>query len=130
MQAATSLPGGIVEAGLKTHLGAVYHASWGTFDLRGGAGYGAFAEGRSTHGVLTLAYGVRSFVRRYKRFGACDPEPRRDAFELGNVARVFLTARAPLEVPGAYQWVLGVELSALFFAPPLTWFRVGGGPPW
>ncbi len=129
VQAATSLPGGLVEAGLKTHVSALYHASWGTFDLRGGLGYGAFAEGRSPHAVATLTYGVRSFVRRHKYFGACDPVPRADAFEAGNVARLFVTARAPLDFPGAHQLVVGIELSPLFFAPPLSWFKVAGGPP-
>ncbi len=115
---------GLVEGGLKVHDGGGWHASWGTFDLRVGAGYARFGEGRAGHGVATLAYGVRSALFRY------DDYRTRDALRgKTDVARVFATYRRALDGSSASEIVLGLELSPTFFFEPTTWWRVGGGPP-
>lgn len=115
---------GLVEGGLKLHDGGGWHASWGTFDLRVGAGYARFGEGRAGHAVATLAYGVRSALFRY--------DDRRAAHALRgktDVARLFATYRRALDGSSASEIVLGIELSPTFFFAPTTWWRVGGGPP-
>lgn len=114
---------GVVEAGLAIHDGGGWHASWGSFDLRVGAGYGLFDRVRSGHAVVTLGYGVRSALFRYTENHQPPTVPGKV-----DVARLFGTMRAPFDGRGA-ELVLGVELSPSFFFPPLTWWRVGGGPP-
>jgi hypothetical protein len=127
--AGTDFHGPIVEGGVKLHLGAVYHASWGTFDLRLGGGYGVFDDQGSPHVTTTFAYGVRSFLGRYTERGACDPRPVPRAHGYGSVLRPFVTVRRPLETDQLYQLIVGLELTPSFFFPPLSWFRLGGGPP-
>lgn len=126
---ATAFEDAWIEGGLKLHLGATYHASWGTFDLRMGGGYGEFGTLASPHWVGTFTYGVRSFIERYSVRGACDPAPESAAHEHGSVARAFVTLRDPVRLPGAYQITFGIELSPTFFLPPTDLFRLGGGPP-
>ena len=122
--------GGLLEGGVKLHLGALYHASWGTFDLRAGGGYGAFVRERSPHLNLTFAYGVRSAPARYSERGVCDPRPVPKRWGLVSVARLFITYRREL-LAGSREseLVLGLELSPTFLFPPYNWYRLGGGPP-
>ncbi len=121
--------GGLVEGGFKVHDGGTYHASWGTFDLRVGAGYGAFPTssgmGRAPHATFTLGYGVNSAINRYRSWGYGRPA---DLFP-ATVARLVLTLRRSLEPVAASEIFVGVELSPTFFAPPVTWWRIAGGPP-
>ena len=122
--------GGLLEGGVKLHLGALYHASWGTFDLRAGGGYGAFVRERSPHVNLTVAYGVRSALERYSERGVCDPRPSPKRWGLVSVARLFITYRRELAGGSREsELVLGLELSPSFLFPPYNWFRWGGGPP-
>jgi hypothetical protein len=115
---------GLVEGGLKVHDGGGWHASWGTFDLRAGAGYARFGEGRAGHAVVTIAYGVRSALFRYD-----DRRAQQALRGKTDVARVFATYRRALDGSSASEIVLGLELSPTFFFAPTTWWRVGGGPP-
>lgn len=115
---------GLVEGGLKIHDGGGWHASWGTFDLRLGAGWASFGEARAGHAVIGVVYGVRSALFRYdERRGRPAVRGKTD------VARVFGTFRRALDGSKASEIVLGIELSPTFFFEPLTWWRVGGGPP-
>jgi len=124
--AAASIRGedSLVEGGIKAHDGGGWHASWGTFDLRLGAGFGRFGGERAGHAVITLAYGVRSALFRYReRQDLPTIEGKTD------VARVFGTWRHAIGPVQGAELVFGIELSPSFFFPPLTWWRVGGGPP-
>jgi hypothetical protein len=125
--AGTRAAGALVEGGAKVHLGAVYHASWGTFDLRMGVGYGAFGPERTDHASIPLVYGVRSVVERYQwPWPEASPPP---SVAEASVARLFATYRQSIDGPRVSEVVIGVELSPTFFLPPVTWFRIGGGPP-
>jgi hypothetical protein len=42
---------------------------------------------------------------------------------------LFATYRHSIDGPKVSELVIGVELSPTFFLPPVTWFRIGGGPP-
>ncbi len=121
--------GGVVEGGLKLHLGAVYHASWGTYELRAGSGYGAFPDGKAPHLGGTLAWGVRSVVARYTKRGACDPLPEPLHVAEASVARLFLSYRRAFDDAG-HQVILGLELSPTFLLPPYDGSRLSGGPAW
>lgn len=130
---ATREAGGLVEGGLKAHLGGIYHASFGTWDVRGGAGYGAFADGLDPHATATLAYGARSALARYPRtrrqaYSEQPPEPR--SFAEASIARIFITYRYALDRDNLREIMVGVELSPTFLLPPYSLFRFGGGPPW
>jgi hypothetical protein len=114
--------GALVEGGLEVIDGGGWHSSWGTFDLRVGAGYGSFTGSRRAHGVATLGYGVRSDLSRYGRRGPAWPR----SFAEASVARVVLTVRRTAE---ASEILVGIELSPTFFLPPVTWWRIAGGPP-
>jgi hypothetical protein len=129
LSGAAALPGGLVEGGLKLHLGGVYHASWGTFDLRAGLGNAAFAEGRSPHAVATVTYGVRSVLARY-HLGDPHCELPQVARPVANasVVRLSVTRRLSLLDPDRQEWQLGVEVSPTFFLPPYSWWRLAGGP--
>jgi hypothetical protein len=130
--AATRSAGGLVEGGLKLHFGGIYHASFGTWDLRLGGGYGAFEPERAAHVAGTLAYGVRSVPARYAEYPhevwqEVPPRPR--PFAEASVARVFVTLRRAFDDTGSSELSLGVELSPTFLLPPYSWFKLGGGPP-
>ncbi|MDF2695486.1 MAG: hypothetical protein K0S65_3869 [Labilithrix sp.] len=133
----TRAHGVIFEAGPKVHLGAVYHASWGTFDLRPAIGTGEFAAGHSALTSLTVAYGVRSEPRRYYDQDACvegkrlvfmGPPKKPALFALASVYRVFGTYRRAIELP-AWEVVLGIEVSPDWVLPPYSWSRLIGFPP-
>src|SRR5262249_1181293 len=73
--------GGLVEGGLTLPLGTVnddvrrlFHsaAPWGMFDLRAGAGYGAFPTGRSKEFAVALAWGTRFVFDRGSWGLPCD----------------------------------------------------------
>ena len=125
---ATRAEGGLVEGGAILDMSSRYHASWGTFTLRGGAGYGAFPDQRDGYGVVTFIYGVRSVLARFSHEGACHHGSAVRPLPEASVARLFATYRRAFEHDG-YEWVLGIELSPTFFWPPLSWWRVAGGPP-
>lgn len=124
----TRVYGGFVEGGAVFDVSALYHASFGTFTVRGGAGYGAFPVDRAPHATVTFAYGVRSVLARYGSRGACDPPAAGKSLAEASIARLFLTVRRGVGFD-AWETVLGVELSPTFFLYPLTWWRVAGGPP-
>jgi hypothetical protein len=128
-QAVTRAAGGLVEAGLKLHLGALYHASWGTFDLRAGGGYGAFERERRPHVNITFNYGVRSTLSRYSQRGAHEPRPIPRQLALTSVARLFATYRREVSQQAASELVIGLELSPTFLLPPYSAWRFAGGWP-
>jgi hypothetical protein len=131
VSAVTRSEGGLVEGGLKLHFGGVYHASFGTWDLRLGAGYGAFDPERTPHVTATLAYGVRSVRARYAKDRVdfyLDEPPRPASFAEASVARPFLTLRRAFDDAANRELSLGVELSPTFFFPPSR-TRLLGGPP-
>lgn len=115
--------GALVEGGLEIIDGGGWHSSWGTFDLRVGAGYGSFTGDRRAHGVATIGYGVRSDLSRYG-WQRRPNWPR--SFAEASIARFVFTVRRTSE---ATETMLGIELSPTFFLPPVTWWRIGGGPP-
>jgi hypothetical protein len=115
--------GALVEGGLEVIDGGGWHSSWGTFDLRVGGGYGSFTGERRAHAVATLGYGVRSDLSRYG-WHRRPNWPRH--FAEASIARVVFTVRRTSE---ASEIVLGIELSPTFFLPPVTWWRIAGGPP-
>ena len=119
---ATRFAGGLVEGGLLFDVSGRYHASWGTFTLRVGAGYGSFDDARHPLASITALYGVRSVLSRY------GSRHVPSWFHEASVARVFGTYRRALREDG-YELVFGIELSPTFFLPPVTWWRLAGGPP-
>lgn len=127
--AATQQDGGLIEGGVKLHVGAVYHASWGTYELRAGAGYGAFPDGRAFHWAATFAWGVRSVPKRYTLRGFCDPVPERATFAEASIARLLVTYRRAFDDAG-HQLLIGIELSPTFLLPPYGGARLSGGPVW
>ena len=116
---ATRLGGGLVEGGLLADVSGIYHASWGTFSARIGGGYGLYEH---PHAAVTLLYGVRSALYRYGHRSV----PH--WFTEASVARLFVTHRRAVREEGN-EWVFGIELSPTFFLPPVTWWRLAGGPP-
>lgn len=127
--AATHAGGSLLEGGVKIHLGAVYHASLGTFDLRFGSGYGEHPDGRSPLGSLTFAYGVRSALGRYSVREHDEAPPLPKTSGLASVARLFITYRRGFDKEASQEIMLGIELTPLFLLPPYSWFRLAGGPP-
>jgi hypothetical protein len=136
-QAIVRAHGVVYEVGPKVHLGATYHASWGTFDVRPAIGTGEFATGRSALTSLTLAYGVHSEPGRYYTGGACvgpnglwgvTPEEKPKAFGLASVLNVFGTYRRATDLP-AWEVVVGIEVSPTWALPPYSWSRLIGFPP-
>jgi hypothetical protein len=125
---ATRLGSGLVEGGAILDASSRYHASWGTFTIRGGVGYGALRDERDMHGVVTFIYGVRSVLARFSHDGACHRGSPERPLPEASVARFFATYRRSLK-HDEHEWVFGIELSPTFFWPPLTWWRVAGGPP-
>jgi hypothetical protein len=127
---ATRADGGLVEGGLKLHVGGVYHASFGTWDARGGLGYGLFSQQRRPHWVVTVAYGVRGVLKRHRGRVIDELEPPRGpAVAEATIARLFLTLRRALDDPRDRELVVGAELSPTFLLPPYSWWRFAGGPP-
>ncbi len=117
----------LVEGGVKAHLGAINTAEWGTFDVRLGAGYGAFDAKKSPFFVTTFTWGVRSFQQRY---GLCGPGSHNlpKAHGYGSVIRAFVTLRRATNAEPNVEFTVGIELSPTFLLPPYSWFRLGGGP--
>ena len=113
---------------MKLHWGAVYHASWGTFDARIGGGIGAFGESVKPHFALGLGYGVRSVLSRYSRRGYCDARPAPRSVALASVLRLVVNYRKAFEGQGN-EWLLGVELSPTFLLPPYDCGRFLGRAP-
>lgn len=82
LSGATRQDGGLVEGGLKLHWGALYHASFGTFDGDSARGLEAFATGVNrlearlySSGRATLARGRQPFLSCRRKFGK--PEPKK-----------------------------------------------------
>lgn len=121
--------GGLFEGGLHLSFGQASHAQWGTFTLRAGAGYGDGLGPAAGHLSLTLTGGVHSFLGRYSERGACDSKPKPAPFGMGNVARLFATARVSLDGSHIVQWTFGLELSPGYLAPPYSALRWAGGRP-
>lgn len=120
--------GGVLEGGLAIHDGGGWHSSWGSFDLRVGAGYGQFPDGRAPHLVWGIGYGVRSALYRYPGTHWSTARAR-PLFGQSDVARLSFLHRRPFGEVHGYELVFGIELSPTFFLPPLSWWRVAGGPP-
>lgn len=120
--------GGLVEAGITLALGAVYHASFGTWTLRLGSGYGVRLNA-GPHVGVTFAWGVRSVRARYSKRGHCDAPTQTKPSAEAAVARLFVTHRRTLREP-ASELLVGLELSPTFLLPPYTSFRLTGGPDW
>ncbi|MGZ3455069.1 MAG: hypothetical protein ACXVEF_36030 [Polyangiales bacterium] len=116
--------GALIEGGVEVIDGGGYHASWGTFDLRVGAGYGSFTGSRSAHGVVTLGYGVRSDLSRYRWWRHRPRWP--ESYGEASIARLVFTVRRTSDTS---EILIGMELSPTFFLPPVTWWRIAGGPP-
>jgi hypothetical protein len=114
--------GGSIEGGLLFDVSSRYHASWGTFTLRVGAGYGSFDARRLPEGSITVLYGVRSVLSKY----GSRHVPR--WYNEASLLRVFGTYRRALREEGQ-EWIFGIEMSPTFFFPPVTWWRLAGGPP-
>lgn len=136
-QVTTRAHGVVYEVGPKVHLGALYHASWGTFDLRPAIGTGAFASGRSAVMSLGLGYGIRSEPDRYYDGGACvgphglyDISPPKKPAPIANasVIRIVGTIRRATDL-GTWEVVLGIEISPTWALPPYAWSRLIGARP-
>jgi hypothetical protein len=110
-------------------LGGIFHASWGTWALRLGGGYGAFASGQTPHWSTTFTYGIYSATKRYSRRGRSQPKAEPKLWGLAAVARLFATYRQAFEVSDGREVVFGIELSPYFFFPPHGAYRLLGGPP-
>jgi hypothetical protein len=118
--AANRAGGGLVESGLKLHWGGVYTPAWGAWDVRLGGGYGAFGAGAAPHVTMSLLWGVRNPVGRYRDRSSCVGPPAPLAITEASLLRAFATYRRPL-TPGnddGHELFLGVELS-----PTFLWFR-------
>jgi hypothetical protein len=133
VSAATRASGGLVEGGVKLHLGGIFHASFGTWDLRIGGGHAAYEDSPAPHMTGTFAYGVRSALARYprdRRETWSDRLPQPKLIAEASVARLFVTYRLAFDLAETRELVFGVELSPTFLLPPHTLWRLGGGPPW
>jgi len=106
-------PGG--EGGMTMILTQVHHASWGTFGLRLGAGYGAEL---ATTLVATLWGGVR-FVPARAGQGS-------GSFAKATGVRIVATYRETLEPMKATALVFGIEFEPDYFLPPYALFKWGG----
>jgi len=137
LQAIARGHGLVLEGGAKVHLGGVYHASWGTFDLRPAIGTGEFEGGRSPLWSMTFAWGVSSEPGRYYAGGACvgphglwgvTPERAPHAIGLASVLNVFGTYRRATQLD-AWEVVVGIEVSPTWALPPYSWARLIGFRP-
>ena len=129
LSAATRDDGGLVEAGLDLKWMAVYRPTWGTWDLRLGAGYGAFGSGRAPFMNATLLWGVESVRNRYQRRGYCEPSRPAATVAEASVVRVFFTHRAALTGSEFGEFVLGIEVSPSMLLPPWSGSRFIGNEP-
>lgn len=135
--AETLLDTHFVEGGTTIDLGQTYHAQWGTFGLRLGAGGALREDSWSPAGSVTLTWGVRSVLARYRDGGACvgrdgelwgvDTGPPPDAFALASGIRLFATGR--LTTDGYATLIFGIEIEPTFLFPPYSLSRFGGSRP-
>jgi hypothetical protein len=125
----TGMRGGAVEGGLDLKAGGVFSGAWGSWDLRLGTGYGAFARDREPLLSATVLWGVRSVRRRYSRHLACLPAAPAASVAEASVIRLFVGVRAGLDHSDARELVAGVELSPSMLLPPYSWFRFVGAEP-
>lgn len=104
------------EGGWTVVLTQTQHASWGTFGLRVGAGYGG---DREAHVVATLWGGVRYVPARA---GQAPDGPVSKATGI----RIVATARRIVDPIDAPSLVFGVEFEPDYFLPPYSLFKWGG----
>lgn len=127
-----------LEGGLSFDVGQTSQAVWGDFGLRVGAGValGRISSGGVPSGSLTLTWGIRSVLDRYRDGGGCvtehglegiDTGPPASEHALASGIRLFVTARVDGEA--AYALTLGVELEPSFFFPPYSPGRWIGARP-
>lgn len=105
-----SVDRGLGEGGLSMILTHTRHASFGTFGLRAGAGYGA---DRATHFVVTATGGVRYVP---DRVGASSG----GTFSKVTGIRIVATCRQTVDPFQSTALVLGVEFEPSFFLPPYS----------
>lgn len=120
---------GLLEGGLVLQMGGIFHASWGTWALRLGGGYGAFASGQSPHWGMTFTYGICSSTKRYSQRGRSQLQAEPKPWGLAAVARLFVTYREAFRMQDVQEMVFGIELSPNFLFPPYEAYRLLGGPP-
>ncbi len=123
-QAATRAAGALVEGGATVHVGTVADpmgqlfkaAPWGTFDLRAGAGYGAFPGERSPFVSFGLGWGYRFLTDRAMQGRTCDPVPAPVWSGEAKVARLVVTGRRSA-LGEVWEFGVGVEVSPTAVAP-------------
>jgi hypothetical protein len=116
VMAERAIAAGLIEGGLKVHVGAIDHAQWGTYDLRLGAGYGGWdADHRHPHAVVTLAWGARAYPGRRRRVYY---DPPGISVELARPWRLFGTYRRALDGSTGHELVFGIEITPAFALPP------------
>jgi hypothetical protein len=125
--AQTRSAGGLLEAGLTAHLGTTDDSlkrltSFGVFDLRLGAGYGAFVDERSPYAMAALAWGIRTVFERHTWGGACDPVPPPEPVADATLVRIVATARRAVDLP-ASEITIGLELSPTIAFVPMRLHR-------
>ena len=104
------------EGGLTLIVTQTQHASWGTYGIRFGGGYGA---DREAHIVGTLWGGVR-----YVPFRAGQAPPGLVSKATG--IRVVATVRRTLGQVQGEALVFGIEFEPDYFLPPYSLFKWGG----
>jgi len=114
-QVTSRAPGAVFEGGLTAHLGSVNDSirlasSLAMFDLRFGAGYAHFYEGRSPQISIGLGWGLRTVFERHTGGGACDPEPPPPLVADATAVRLVVTARLATEFP-AKELGLAIEVT-------------------
>jgi hypothetical protein len=117
-QAATRPTGALVEGGATLHLGTVADAleqlwtaaPWGTFDLRAGAGYGAFPGEHSPFMSLGLGWGYRFRTDRTLWGSSCDPVPATVLSREAKIGRLVVTGRRAAH-GDVWEIGIGLELS-------------------
>jgi hypothetical protein len=129
LAAATRREGGLLEGGPKLHLGGIYPPSWGTFDLRLGAGLGAFAEGRAANLSATMLWGTRGVLGRHTARSPCSPRAAPRDWAEASVLRLFVSHRRTIDAPIDSETAVGLELSPTLLLPPYSCYRLLGGAP-
>lgn len=104
------------EGGITLVLTQAQHASWGTFGLRGGVGYGGDHE---THVTMTLWGGVR-YVPARAGYGASG------LFSKATGIRIVMTARREIDPVEVGALLFGVEFEPDYLLPPYSLFKWGG----
>ena len=107
------------EGGLSLIFTNTEHASWGTFGLRTGMGYGGADQ---TYVTTTLWGGVRYVPARVWRNGGGDRGPIAKATGIRIVATVRRIVD-PVEMPAV---LFGIEFEPEYFLPPYELFKWGG----